>query len=446
MKRLAFLFVLFFSGLSISYGSEEVPQIKIKDFTLSNGLRLVVIPDRRAPVVTHMIWYKAGAADDPPGKSGIAHFLEHLLFKGTSNTPPGEFSQAVSSIGGQENAFTSYDYTAYYQKVSPEALPDMMAYESDRMRNVVISDEVVDPEREVILEERSGRVDNSPSAILSEFTQAALYVHHPYGIPVIGWEHEIRQLGREDALAYYEKWYQPWNAIVVVAGDVDPEEVFDLAKETYGNVEASSPQVERKRLRDPEVVAAKTVEYSDRRVTNPVWRKSFLTPSYRLAERGESEALDLLGTILGDSVSSRIYREVVLGEEVAISAGAFYQGANRDMSYFGLYATPRGENSLEAVVAAVEAQVDKLLSDGVTQEELDRARKSYLKSLVYSQDSQVSLARIFGSILSTGGSVEDFVEWPDRLAEVTVEDINQVARKYLVNKHAVTSYLLPEGS
>jgi len=445
MKQIYLGLVLFLAGFTVSWASDSSRSLQIEEFTLENGLRLVVIPDRRAPVVTHMIWYKAGSADDPPGKSGIAHYLEHLLFKGTSNTPQGEFSQAIASIGGQENAFTSHDFTAYYQKVSPDALPKMMGYEADRMRNLVLTDDLVDPEREVILEERSGRVDSNPSSILSEFSQAALFVHHPYGIPVIGWEHEIKQLGREDALAFYDKWYQPWNAIVVVAGDVSPMHVLELAKETYGKITETSPRVERNRLQDPATVVSKTVEYSDERVTNPVWRRSYLTPSYRTGEVGEGEALDLLATILGASVSSRIYREVVLGEELATSAGAYYQGSSRDMGFFGFYASPRGDNSLEAVEAAVQKQIDKLLADGISQEELDRARKSYLKTLVYSQDSQVALARIFGSILSTGGSIDDFVGWPDRLAAVSVEDVNTAARKYLDNSRAVTSYLLPKG-
>lgn len=424
----------------------DKPTVSIEDITLDNGLRVVVIPDRRAPVVTHMIWYKAGSADDPPGKSGIAHFLEHLMFKGTKNVPIGEFSQAVSSIGGQENAFTSFDYTAYYQKVSPDALPLMMKYEADRMRNLELDESVVDPEREVILEERSGRVDANPSAILSEFTQAALYVHHPYGIPIIGWEHEIRELDREDALAYYERWYQPWNAIVVVAGDVVPESVFQMARETYGAIEASTPPRLRERLRDPEPVASKTVEYRDERVTTPVWRKTFLTPSYRLAQPGEAEALDLLGTILGDSVTSRIYTKVVLEDEIATNAGAFYSGSGRDMSYFGLYANPRGDNTLADVAAAVEAEVEKLIDEGVSQEELDKARRSYLNALIFSQDSQVTMARIFGAILSTGGTIQDFTEWPVRLQKITVEDVNRVARKYLDTKKAVSSRLLPENS
>ncbi|MEM7068603.1 MAG: pitrilysin family protein [Pseudomonadota bacterium] len=444
LSRAGLFLVLFFASVTNSWSESDTPKLQIESFALDNDLRLVVVPDRRAPVVTHMIWYGVGSADDPPGKSGVAHFLEHLLFKGTKNYPQGEFSKAVAEIGGQENAFTSHDYTAYYQRVSPDELGQMMTYEADRMRNVTLTDEVVDPEREVILEERSGRVDTRPAAILSEFTQAAIYVHHPYGIPVIGWEHEIRELKREDMLSYYEKWYQPWNAIVVVTGDVEPLDVLKLAQGTYGAIEASSPPIERGRLRDPKNVVSKSIEYKDPRVTNPVWRKQFPAPSYRLAASREAEALDLLATVLGDSVSSRIYKEVVLGAELANSAGAFYHGSSRDGGYFGLYATPRGERELSEVEAAVQAQVEMVLTDGITQEELDRARQSYLKALIYSQDSQVALARIFGSILSTGGSIEDFTGWPERLNAVTVEDVNKAARKYLDNSRAISSYLLPE--
>lgn len=416
----------------------------IFEYSLDNGLQLVVIPDRRAPVVTHMVWYRAGSADDLPGKSGIAHFLEHLLFKGTKNYPQGEFSSAVSEIGGQENAFTSYDYTAYFQRISPEALPQMMTYEADRMRNVILSEAVVDPEREVILEERSNRVDSSPSSILSEFTQAALYVHHPYGTPIIGWEHEMEELRLDDAIEFYERWYQPWNAVVVIAGDVEPEKVLELAEETYGKVEATSEPRERNRLQEPPAVTAKTVTYKDERVTQPVFRRSFPAPSYQTGEDNEAEALDLLATILGDSVASRIYRKVVLEDELATGAGAFYQGTFLGPGYFGLYATPRGDTNLETLEKALQAQIDRVIAEGVTQEELDRARQIYVKSLVFSQDSQASLSRIFGSILAIGGSIKDYTEWPQRLEKVTTEDIQRVAEKYLKNERAVTSYLLPE--
>jgi len=444
MLRYVFAFIIVAFSSTHGFAFSQSSGLAVSEYKLENGTRLIVIPDRRAPVVTHMIWYKVGSADDPVGKSGIAHFLEHLLFKGTKTVPQGEFSSAVSEIGGQENAFTSSDYTAYYQKVSPDALKTMMTYEADRMRNVILSDEVVYPERDVILEERSGRVDSSPGAILSEFTQAALFVHHPYGIPVIGWEHEIAKLEREDILAFYEKWYQPWNATVVVAGDVEPEQVLEMAKETYGKVVASQPEIKRERIRDPKPVVEKELRYADERVTNPVWRRAFLAPSYNRAEGNESEALDLLAAILGESVTSRIYKEIVLDKEIATSAGSFYQGSALDSGYFGLYATPRGGTTVEDLEAAMELIIDELLEEGVNQEELDRARKSFLKTAIYSRDSQVTLARIFGSVLTVGGEVKDVMEWADRLKEVSVEDVNAAARKYLLRNQAVTSYLLPK--
>lgn len=436
------LLISFFAILNIgANASEQKPDIT--EFTLENGLRLVVIPDRRAPVVTHMAWYKVGSADDPQGSSGLAHFFEHLMFKGTSNYNNDEFSTAVSAIGGQENAFTSWDYTAYYQKVSPSALADMMKFEADRMRNLVLTEEVFLPERDVILEERSGRVDRSPSAILGEFSRAALHVNHPYSIPIIGWEHEIAKLEIEDALAFYERWYQPWNVIVVVAGDVDPQETLKLAQETYGKVVATQEPVEREWTVSPRPVVAQTLEYKDERVTRPSWQRSFKAPSYMIAEEGEAEALDLLSTILGGSATSRFQKEIVLEQELATAAGAYYQGSSRDMSSIGFYAVPRGDTPIEDVAKAIEEQVDLLLKEGVTQEELDRARQAYLKTIIYSQDSQVTLARIFGSVLTIGGSVEDFTSWPDRLRKVTVEDVNKVARKYLDRNRSITSRLLP---
>ena len=226
MRSIIFVLSLLMMSVSGSLAEESKLKPEISEFKLDNGLRLVVIPDRRAPVVTHMVWYQAGAADDPIGKSGVAHYLEHLMFKGTTTYQNNEFSTAIAEIGGQENAFTSSDYTAYYQKVAPSALKQMMAFEADRMRNVLITEKVAKPELKVILEERSSRVDSRPSSIMNEFVRTALYVHHPYGVPVIGWEHEIANLTSEDTLEFYEKWYQPWNAIVVVAGDVEAEAVF----------------------------------------------------------------------------------------------------------------------------------------------------------------------------------------------------------------------------
>src|SRR6476659_5912440 len=234
------------------FGRTESGGPEVSSFTLGNGLEVVVIPDHRVPVVTHMVWYRNGSADDPLGQSGIAHFLEHLMFKGTEKHPAGEFSKAVSGLGGQENAFTSYDYTAYFQRVARDHLETMMAFEADRMSGLVLDDAVVAPERDVVLEERRMRVETDPSAQLSEAMAASLFVHHPYGIPIIGWMHEIEGLNREHALAYYKRFYTPENAILVVAGDVTPDEVRRLADATYGTVAPRGERPARFRPREPE--------------------------------------------------------------------------------------------------------------------------------------------------------------------------------------------------
>ena len=223
-------------------------------FTLANGLQVVVIPDHRTPVVTQMIWYKVGSADETPGKSGLAHFLEHLMFKGTAKHPAGEFSQTVLRIGGNENAFTSTDYTGYFQRVPREQLGKMMEFEADRMTGLILKDENVLPERDVVLEEFNMRVANNPDARLTEQIMAALYLNHPYGRPVIGWHHEIEKLDREDALAFYRRFYAPNNAILVIAGDVDANDVRPLAERTFGEVAAPA----RNRRRAPASAGART--------------------------------------------------------------------------------------------------------------------------------------------------------------------------------------------
>src|SRR3954469_16532492 len=229
------------------FGRTEGSGPEVSSFVLDNGLDVVVIPDRRVPVVTHMVWYRNGSADDPLGQSGIAHFLEHLMFKGTKAHPAGEFSRVVSALGGQENAFTSFDYTAYFQRVAREHLETMMAFEAARMTGLVLDEAVVAPERDVVLEERRMRVETDPAAQLSEAMAASLFVHHPYGIPIIGWMHEIEGLNRDHALSYYRRFYTPENAILVVAGDVTPEEVRRLADGTYGLIAAHGERPERTR-------------------------------------------------------------------------------------------------------------------------------------------------------------------------------------------------------
>src|SRR5277367_3495303 len=272
----------------------------ITDFKLDNGLEVVVIPDHRAPVVTHMIWYKVGAADETPGKSGLAHFLEHLMFKGTAKNPGSAFSQAVSESGGQENAFTASDYTGFFQRVPREHLKEVMAFEADRMTGLVLTDDVVKPELNVVLEEQNMRIANNPGARLDQQMDAALYLNHPYGRPVIGWRPEIEKLNRDDALAFYQRFYSPNNAIVVVAGDVTADEVKADAEATYGKVATRSPPNPRQRPMEPAQEAPRTVTLADPRVEQPSVSRYYLVPSEASAKPGESEALDVLAHVLGN--------------------------------------------------------------------------------------------------------------------------------------------------
>ena len=298
---------------------------EIADFTLANGLELVVIPDHRAPVVTHMIWYKVGAADETPGKSGLAHFLEHLMFKGTAKNPTGKFSQVVARIGGQENAFTSQDYTGYFQRVPSDQLKTVMEFEADRMTGLQLTDEVVLPERNVILEEQNQRVGNNPPARLTEQVDAALFLNHPYGKPVIGWRHEMEELSRDDAIGFYRRFYAPNNAVVVIAGDIDPAQARALAEETYGKVARHGSIAPRIRAQEPPPVAVRSLTLADPRVEIPSIQREYLVPSFRTAKRGESEALEVLSHILGSGSNSRLYRALVVDKQVAVMASAWYE-------------------------------------------------------------------------------------------------------------------------
>lgn len=416
---------------------------QIVDFTLDNGLEVVVIPDRRAPVVTHMLWIKVGSADEEPGKSGIAHFLEHLMFKGTENHPQGEFSARIAEVGGRENAFTSYDYTAYFQQVAPEHLEEMMQFESDRLTGLVLTDEVVDPERQVVIEERNSRIETRPNAILGEAINATLYQNSGYGVPIIGWMHEIEQLNRQDALEFYQRYYAPNNAILIVAGDVDAEDVRVLAEEYYGPIPANPDLGERIRTQEPPQRTARTVTLRDERVTVPGYSRTWLVPSYTTADEGEAEALDLLAEILGGGIRSRLYQALVVEQGIASSAGAYYRGTALNDTSFGVYGAPRGEATLEDVERAADAEIGRIAQDGITEEELEAAKNRYLRSVIFARDDQSGMANLYGSALTTGSTVRDVAEWPDRIRAVEADAIKAAAERYLDSSRAVTGYLLP---
>ena len=415
----------------------------VSDFVLENGMQVVVIPDHRAPVVTHMVWYRNGSADDPPGKSGIAHFLEHLMFKGTQAHPKGEFSEAVAEIGGQENAFTGNDYTAYFQRVSREHLGEMMAFEADRMQGLILTDEIVAPERDVVLEERRMNNDADPSAQLNEAVQAALFTHHPYGTPVIGWQHEIEGLGREDALAYYARFYTPENAILVVAGDVDPQETLDLARAHYGKLRPRGEPPVRTRPREPAPVARRLVTINDEKVEQPSWQRVYLTPSQRTAQPGEAEALEVLAHLLGGGQTSWLYRALVLDSKQAVAAGAYYMGNALDDTRFYLFAMPVPDVSLTELDAAIDREIGRFIATPLDADALERAKTRLIAEAIYAQDSQTSLARWYGASLATGLTLKDVQEWPARIEAVDAAAVIAAARKWLDKRRGVTGFLLP---
>lgn len=441
MLRTALTMVFIATPLAVAAAQEAPP---VSNFTLDNGLEVVVVPDRRAPVVTHMLWYKVGSADEDPGKSGIAHFFEHLMFKGTEKYGQGEFSARIAEVGGRENAFTSYDYTAYFQQVAPDQLATMMEFEADRMRNLVLTDDVIGPERDVIIEERNSRVETSPQALHGEEVSATLYQNHPYRIPVIGWMHEIEQLNREDAIDFYDRYYAPNNAVLVVTGDVDEQTVRELAEETYGQVERGPDLPPRNRPQEPEQNTFRIVEMRDSRVGVPSFSKRWVVPSYTSAEDGEAEAFDLLSEVLGGGVRSRIYQELVVLQGLAASAGAYYQGTSLDDTSFGVYGAPRGDATLQQLEEAIDAEIAKIVEDGITEDELAKAKRRFVRSMIFARDDQSGMARIYGSTLTTGGTVEDIAEWPNRIEAITVEAVQAVAARYLDQRRAVTGYLLPE--
>ena len=433
-----FAVLLVLSGLPEAWAGVFNPTT----FTLKNGMQVVIVENHRVPVVTHMVWYRVGSADEGPGETGIAHFLEHLMFKGTKKRKPGEFSQIVARNGGQENAFTSTDYTAYFQTIAADRLEMVMEMEADRMTNLVITDKEVEPERLVVLEERRSRVDNNPGAILGEHINGALFLNHPYRNPVIGWEHDIKALDIKRILAFYKRWYAPNNAILVVAGAITAEQVRPLAKKYYGKIPAQPPVV-RNRAKEPPQKAAREVILRDKRVRQPSWRRSFLAPTLQWGDKTHVYPLEVLSNILGGGASSRLYRRLVVENKTAVSSGAYYSGDDRGPGRFVFYASPRGDVTMDALEMAVEAEITDIIKNGITADEVLRAKERMVAEAVYARDSLSGGARALGAALASGLSVDDVESWPDNIAAVTAKQINEAAKALFDNNRSVTGLLLP---
>ena len=428
--------------LALSLAAAAAPAGPVTDFTLDNGMEVVVIEDHRAPAVVHMIWYRAGAADEHPGVSGGAHFLEHLLFKATDNMESGEFSRVVAENGSTDNAFTSLDYTAYFQRVAADRLALMMRMEADRMRNLRLSEDDIVTERAVILEERATRTDSDPAALFREQMDAAQYLNHPYAIPVIGWRHEMERLSRADALEYYRTYYAPNNAVLVVAGDVVPETVLAMAQEAYGPLAPTENLPARARPAEPPQLAARRMVFSDPRVARPYVVRSYLAPERDAGAQEVAAALTYLEEILGGSgATSVLGRALEFDQKVAVYTGASYDGTSLDDTTFNLYVVPLPGVSLAEAEAELDAVLVRFLSEGVDAAQFARIQMRIRAAEIYAQDDVRALAERYGEALTTGLTLEDVVAWPDVLQAVTPEDVMAAARALFDERRSVTGWL-----
>ena len=438
MRRAALIPLLLTATPSLA----EMPP-GISHFTLDNGMEAVVIEDHRAPVVVQMVWYRIGSADEVAGKTGLAHYLEHLMFKGTDTLAPGELSKTVTANGGTDNAFTSYDFTAYFQRIASDRLPLVMKMEADRMQNLRIGEDDWQAERQVVLEERAQRTDSDPRALFAEERAAVQFYNHPYGRPVIGWRDEMMGLTREDAMAWYDAHYAPNAAVLVVAGDVTADEVKKLAEEYYGPIPPKPEAKRPPRPQEPVQRAAREIELRDPRVPQPSISRSVIVPERNPGDQKQAAALTVLAELLGGSPQTSILgRQLVLTGK-ALWAGASYDGLSVDPTTFSVsMAYPPGTDK-DAAEAELNAAVDAFLADGPDPAQLDRVKTRLRASRIYERDSAHGRAYDYGQGLAVGLTVEDVNDWPDLLAEVTAEDVKAAAALALTKQGAVTSHLLP---
>ena len=417
---------------------------EVTTYQLDNGMDVVVIEDHRAPVVVHMLWYRAGSADEPVGSSGVAHYLEHLLFKATDTVESGEFQRVVAENGGSDNAFTSYDYTGYFQRVAADRLPLMMQYEADRMNNLVLTEEDIVSERGVILEERNQRTENSPNALAREQMRASQFLNHRYGVPIIGWKHEMETLDMDDALSFYDLYYSPNNAILVVAGDVQPDGVLALAQEHYGPIPMEPDLPERFRTQEPPQTAERRLIFEDPRVAQPYITRSYLAPERDAGAQEDAAALTYLADVLGGSpFTSALGIALQFETSIAVYAGAYYDGLNLDDGTFGFTVVPSDGVSLQEAEDAMDAAIVDFLAAGIDPERMEALRTQLKAGEIYARDNVGGLARRYGVALTSGLTVQDVQAWPDILQAVTAEDVLAVAERVLDRNQSVTGWVIP---
>jgi len=430
-----------FLSFFLTATAQAVDDFGAHSFVLDNGLKVVVIEDHRAPIVTHMVWYRIGSVDEFRGKSGLAHYLEHLMFKGTEKIPAGEFSKIVARNGGEGNAFTSLDYTGYYQRVAADRLPLVMRMEADRMTNLKIDPDEAVQELQVVIEERRSRIENSPTSLFGEQMRAAQYIVYPYRVPVIGWMHDLEKLTRDDALGFYRHFYAPRNAILVVSGDVTMEQVRILAEKFYGPV-PNGPTMERFQATEPPQIIARRIIMEHSQVRKANWSRTYIAPSYLYGRTELAAPLQVFAEILGGTPTSRLYQELVVRQKVAIDVASWYQARRRGPGEFSISITPK-DNDTERLELALEKAVADILETGFTLEEIERTKNAMASAAIYARDSNEFLANLFGRSLVIGMTIDDIENWSDQIRAVTVEQVLEAANTVLVPEKSVTGILLP---
>ncbi|MDP1966663.1 MAG: pitrilysin family protein [Reyranella sp.] len=406
-----------------------------------------MLSSRRAPIVTQMVVYKVGSADETFGHTGVAHFLEHMMFKGTDRVASGEFSRIVSRNGGRDNAYTSFDSTGYHQTVAPDRLELVMRMEADRMTGLRITERDLISERQVVLEERRSRTDNVPAALLDEAVREQLFGRRkPYAMPIIGYADDIKKLNITELTTFYRRFYAPGNAVLIVAGDTTPEAVRKLAEKHYGPIPNRKVEA-RRRPAQGGTDLPQRVSRADARVVEPRWSCDWLAPSYRVGETKYAYALQVLARLFGGSETSRLWRALVTDAKLGLSASAGYSAASLGLTSFAVGVHPAPQRTVREIETAVNLEMKKLIDGGVTANEVERAQNQLLAAAIYAQDSLASGPRLYGAVLSAGGTMADIDAWPERIAAVTPAEVVAAAQSVWRDSGAVISLLTPaEGS
>tara|TARA_X000000950_G_scaffold225465_1_gene271882 strand:+ start:722 stop:2023 length:1302 start_codon:yes stop_codon:yes gene_type:complete len=432
--------MIIFIFILLSFTTLQSKLFDAESFFLDNGLEVVVIENKRAPVVSSMIWYDVGSADEGYGKSGLAHFLEHLMFKGTKKFPGSTFSNFISKNGGSENAFTSYDYTAYFQTITSDKIEQVLEMEADRMQNLVLTKSEVETEKKVILEERNQRIDSRPSSILDQDMRKSLFPNHTYGIPIIGWNHEIKDLTYDDVIKFYKKFYAPNNAKLILSGDIDLKNAMRISKLYFGKILPNDTSANRKYLKDPETISNINLTLNHKDVKQKIWKRIYKSESI-VGSIKNGIALDFGLELVAGGKTSYVYKELVEQKKLFSSVGGYYQGFTKGPGTIYFYAIPIKDLDDKVIEKELQNSLNNAVSKGISEKDFHRKKKKYFYNSVYQRDSIGQPAQILGEALSIGLKIEEILNWDVYIENLSINDVMNALEAFLKNENYVTGLL-----